>query len=389
MAHVSGQVLTDGPAVTLLVLACLLGVRAVSDPGRDAAPPNARGSAGAPSALVTRVPWAFGAGVAIGLAAGVREQAIVNGLTFAALPLLAPRGLRWRVAAAIAAGACLALLLPLIHVWITQPAYAATVRAWVANMGRDRTVRTYGLADAGTLAVWLLSLGPIVVAAGAAAIVRGRTWWTPRPLLIAIVVPALIQMAWLATLRGVGYSPRFLLGALPLAFAIPGSLLAAAWAGESSARWRGLVAAWVLPVVVVAPVVHARSAALTGILRAWPARLQALPAGALVITGQPCPAVPLVASIVRVEARGTAVRPPDDEASRWEAVCPGWAWPDDLNGVVDRALASGHLVAADLRPAAWTGPEQQAALAVLSGVVDAHAAAARAGRLVVWRADRE
>ena len=85
----------------------------------------------------------------------------------------------------------------------------------------------------------------------------------------------------MATFRGIAYSPRFLIVALPGAFAIPASMLVAEWAGESRTRWRWAIVGWVLPLLVAAPVAQARSAALVAILREWPARLASLRAPAL------------------------------------------------------------------------------------------------------------
>lgn len=358
MAHAGGQVLTDGPGVSLLILACVLGARATL--GR-------RGS----------IASAVASGAVLGLAVGAREQTVVNVLTLLWFAWLAPRGLRWRVACAMAVGCLAAVALPLAFVFLTQPSYVDTVRSWLANMSRDRSAKTYGWSDLLVYLAWLLSLGPVVVIAGATTIalqIRRRKWrW---PLLAAVAAPAMLQVAWMATFRGIAYSPRFLIVALPGAFAIPASMLVAEWAGESRTRWRWAIVGWVLPLLVAAPVAQARSAALVAILREWPARLASLPATAVVVTGQPCPAIPFVRTIV-----GLRASPPPD----WQAVCPGWAWPPDLPGRLDRAIAGSRLVAADLRDASWTGQEQRAARDELARYVAAHAAAESSGRMIVWR----
>jgi hypothetical protein len=356
MAHASGQVLADGPGVSLVVLACVLGVRAAAGTGSGLA-----------------------AGLVLGLAVGVREQTVVTLITLLGLAYVAPRQARWRIAGAMLAGCVAAMAVPLAFVLFTQPAYGATVRAWLANMHRDRLAKTYGWRDLSMYVAWLLSLGPIVVVAGAAAIalaVGRRRWRTP--LLAAVVVPALLQVVWMATFRGIAYSPRFLLVALPGAFAIPASMLAGAWADRSRRRWQWAVAAWTVPLLVAAPLAHARTAALVATLQEWPARLESLPDPAVVVTGQPCPAVPLVRRIVGLERAGAAL--PD-----WQAVCPGWAWPSDLPQRLDSAMAEDRLVAADLREASWTGPEQRAALDELSRYVRLRPQAEASGRLIVWR----
>ena len=360
MAHAGGQVLTDGLGVTLLLSATVLGVRATFAPG-----PSLR--------------RALGSGLALGLAVGVREQAIVSILALAWLVGLSPRRARARIAVAMAAGCLAAFVLPLAFVWATQPAYLDTVRAWLVSMGRDRTLKTYGWHDLGLYLLWILSLGPFVVVTGVVAIavaLRLRQWrW---PLLVAVVVPALIQVAWMATFRGIAYSPRFLLSALPAAFAIPGSILIVRWAGDSRARRSVAMAAWVLPVLVAAPIAHARSAALTATLREWPVRLRSLPSDAVVVTGQPCPAIPLVRTIL---AHDPATR---GDAPDWQPVCPGWSWPADLAGRLDGGMRDGRVAAADLRDASWTGAEQRAARDELDRYVRARATSVSSGRLIVW-----
>ncbi|MEO8481129.1 MAG: phospholipid carrier-dependent glycosyltransferase [Acidobacteriota bacterium] len=376
-AHASGQVLTDGPGAALLVLACVCGVRATVTTRRSTA-------------------LGLGAGVVLGLAVGVREQTLLNAVTLAWFVWLAPRPERWRLGLAMAAGFVAALTLPLVFVLLTQPAYVATVRAWIVNMTRDRMVKTYGWRDLAVYLAWLLSLGPVVVIAGGlgiAATIRSRRWrW---PLLTAMAAPALLQVAWLATFRGVGYSPRLLIGALPVAFAIPAAVAVTEWAGNSVGRWRMALAGWILPLLLAAPVAHFQSAELTATLRDWPSRLRALPADAVVVTGQPCPAIPLVRAIVTLDSGaalldGPALSPSnlrtlETPRSAWEPVCPGWAWPSNLEERLNRALGERHVVAADLRGSSWTGAEQRAARDELERYVRAHPIAEISGQLIVWR----
>jgi hypothetical protein len=248
-------------------------------------------------------------------------------------------------------------------------------------MSRDRIAKTYGWRDALIYLSWLLSLGPVVVVAGTSAIVlavRGRGWLSPP--LAAVAAPAVLQVLWMATFRGIAYSPRFLIAALPGAFAIPASVLVARWAGGSPARWPWAIVAWALPMALAVPITHARSAALVSTMREWPTRLVALRSPAIVVTGQPCPAIPLVRAIVGLGAPS----PPD-----WQPVCPGWAWPSNLSATLDRAVGEGRIVAADLRDASWTGDEQRAARDELGRYVAAHAAAESSGQMVVWRSDSQ
>jgi len=138
------------------------------------------------------------------------------------------------------------------------------------------------------------------------------------------------------------------------------------------------MAAWVLPVLMAAPIAHARSAALTATLREWPVRLRSLPSDAVVVTGQPCPAIPLVRTIL---AHDPATR---GDAPDWQPVCPGWSWPADLAGRLDGGMRDGRVVAADLRDASWTGAEQRAARDELDRYVRARATSVSSGRLIVW-----
>jgi hypothetical protein len=52
---------------------------------------------------------------------------------------------------------------------------------------------------------------------------------------------------------------------------------------------------------------------------------------------------------------------------------------------IDRAIEEGRPVAADLRRASWTGPEQDRARDELDRYVRDHDAAEVSGRLIVWR----
>lgn len=366
LAHVSGQVLTDGPALACLLAALVCGVRA-------SAPEQ-------PRAAATRL--ALASGAAFGLAIGIREQAIVYALALALVVWRAPSRARARLATAMGVGAVACALAPLVFVLATQPGYLDTIRHWLDGIRADRALKTYGWRDLAIYVVWLLSLGPVIVFAAVRHLasrllnVRGA-----RAPLAAIVLASVVQLAWMATLRGVGYSPRFLVQALPGAIALPGAMAIDRWIGRSHGRLIAATLAIALPVLVAAPIVRARSAPLERTLRTWPSMLTGIPGGAVIVSGQPCPAVPLVEALLAHD-RAWAGRVPS-----WEPICPGWGWPRDLPSVLDRALADGRLVALDVRPASWIGAEQRAALADAERYARARAGDTARGRVIVWRAE--
>ena len=268
---------------------------------------------------------------------------------------------------------------PVAIVAATEPGYLETIRAWIRGMALDRSAKTYGWRDLAVYGGWVLSLGPIVVLGAGSWLVRaGSAFWRRPTLLLAITAPSVAQIVWMATFRGVWYSPRFLLSAFPGACAVPGALLLAGWAGGSRSRVVAVVMAIVVPLAIAAPVVRARSALLEATIHDWPGRLTSLPPRSVIVSGLPCAAVPFVREMVlRDVSRTTA--PPE-----WQAVCPGWGWPADLPATLDRAMDEGRTVAIDLRPASWVGPEQRAAMGQAVAYVNRHQR--RAGRpLIVWR----
>jgi hypothetical protein len=358
MAHVSGTLLTDGPAAALSLLAIVLFARAVTMAPAGPALPAA-------------------AGAVLGLAAGVREQSVFVLAVFALLAWAAPRGGRARLAVAALLGCAIAVAAPLVYVVLTQPGYIDTVRGWLAGMAHDRALKTFGWRDAAVFAGWLLSLGPIVVIAAAAMLTRRSAVWQPRSVMFAVALPSLVLIASTAGLLGVAYSPRFLVAGFPGALAIPGALALDRWAGASRGRIAVVVIAIALPVFVAVPIVRAREAPMTSTLHSLPAMLLAAPADAVIVTGYPCPAIPLVREQIAYE-HGAAAAPD------WQPVCPGWSWPDDLASRLEAARRDGRPVILDLRPTSWIGDEQRAALRETQAWAGDRASEGSTD-LIVWR----
>ena len=336
MAHVTGTLLTDAPVAALLLGSFVCGARAVLEP-RDARQ----------AAL---------AGAALGLAFGVREQAALGVVGLAAMLLAAQRDRRAGIGLTMALTAAATAIAPIIFVLLTEPGYLDTVRGWFDGMARDRAQRTFRWGDAALLIGWLLSLGPAVVVATALAIASSRSpAGARRTVLPAIVLASVVQFVAVAGLPGMAYSPRFLVAGFAGALAIPGALVLDRWAGRSSARLGIVLAAIVAPLLIAAPIVHARAAPMTATLGALPPMLFALPDRAAIVTGYPCPAIDVVREQIAHD-RGAAAAPD------WQPVCPGWAWPVDLTAHLDAAASAGRPIVIDLRPTSWIGAEQRAAL---------------------------
>lgn len=363
MAHTSTQVLTDGPALTCVLVACVWGVGI------------ARGATRA-----VRVRAAILSGAALGVAIGVREQSAIAGATLLLFAFGAPAGERRRLAVLLSAACALVVALPMAWLIAARPGYLATVAAWLEGVRADRAAKTFAPGDLAIYAAWLLSLGPAAIVAAARAWTRRGTALTkPASVLFAIAVPALAQLLWVGTLRGVGYSPRFLIASLPAAVAIPGAIVLRPWLTRST-TWRvAIVLAIVLPVVVAAPILQRRQRDVAETLRVWPSMVLAVPSGGVIVSGQPCAAVPFIEAAAARDRRRPAPPP------SWDAVCPGWGWPADLDARLDAALAQGRTVAIDLRPLAWLGAEQHAAETEAALYAISRTARGDRARIIVWR----
>jgi hypothetical protein len=363
MAHVSGTLLTDAPAAALLLLALVSGARAATGTGGHGASSSAAG-------IRRDTLFAAASGVALGLAIGVREQAMLGIIGLALLAWGAPRARRARLSVAIGVSCATAVLVPIAFVLATQPGYLATVRAWLDGMARDRALRTFSWRDAALALAWLGSLGPVVVIAAIGALARSPLVWRPRTILFAVAASSLVPLAAAIAFRGIAYSPRFLLAGFAGAIAIPGALVLDRWAAASSARLAVVLAAIAAPVLIAAPIVHVRAAPVTATFRALPSMLGAVPSNAAIVTGAPCPAIPLVRELLGRDRAPAAA--PD-----WQPVCPGWSWPADLTAHLDALARAGRPIVIDLRPTSWVGAEQEAAF-------QEAAAYARQRRVLTW-----
>jgi len=346
-AHTFGAVLTEGPSLAL-ALAALVVAHSSSTRARR-------------SALL--------AGVLVGAAFGVREQAI-----WAVPAVLIAIGRRQRVTHAALALACALLVAAVPTIWFaaTQPGWTDRFPIWIGGMLRERESHRLGLHDVLVNAKWIAALGPAAVVLAAVGIGAGRLrLFHPRAETAPILAIALAALGSLLLYPDLATHPRYMAHAIPGAIALP-----AGWAIANVARLRALDlrivgVALALPVLVAGPFVSTRQRALVAACAELPARLASLPARARLVTGQPCAALPLHRALARIDR--TSVRPPPP------AVCAGWAWPRDLRAELDDAAARGETIVVDGREAAWTPAqraEQEAALAY---------AAENADRVVVWR----
>jgi hypothetical protein len=321
---------------------------------------------------------AAAAGLVTGLAIGLREQSIFSIGSLALLLPIARRGDRWPLGLTMAIACTVTVAIPMLFVWLTEPGYVGTIRTWLLGMARDRAVGAFGWGDAPLFALWIAALGPVVAFAAVSAWGRRGPMWRAGGALFAVAAPALVQLGLAPVFRGIIYSPRFLLAALPGAIAIPGGWAIDRWVGVSRIRFAAATIAIALPLVVAAPVLRVRSAPLLATLQNLPSRLAGVPADAVIVTGQPCPAIALRHAIV---AHDVPSNPPPD----WQPVCPGWAWPADLAGRLDSARRDGRAVVLDLRPTSWIGPEQLSAFAEVQLYARAVMSRGDSRDVIVWR----
>lgn len=361
-AHTSNAVLTDGPALTLTLLSLVLACRGV-ERARDG-DGAARRESGA---------FVVTSAAVLGLACGVRETAVLN------LPILAlilwrvPRVSRARVATLAAFAFVASGALPVLWAWMHQPGYVGTIRAWQASMAEHRLEKTYGWHDAGYAVAWTFALGPLAAVGAAVA------WWRDRRVLFAwpvsilgaVVIGSLAQMIFFAGYLDIAYSPRYLLPALPGALAIPAATTLDRWSASSSRVAAALMMLLVVPIAIGGALLQAREADVLRNLRALRTQMAALPSGSTVVTGQMCPGIAWLQEQILKERA---------ESPAWNTVCPGWAWPDDLEARLDAAVRDGRTLVIDLRPASWPGDEQQAALEQVRRYVDG-----RRPHAVIWR----
>jgi len=332
-AHTSAAVLTDGPAVPLVLLTWIATMRACrSGRSADAA-------------------WA---GLWFGLAIGFREASLFAGVTCAVFVWQASTAARPRLASAFLATTIVVVLLPMVWVVLTQPGYIDTISTWLDGMAHDRALKVWSVREAGVILGWMLALGPVAVLV---IVIAGlRNLGTPG--LRNLVFPAWLQWAVMATYMGVSYSPRYLLAAFPAALALPaGWLLDRRLPPVLTTRgWVLLVFVFVTPLIAGRALVRSGEAPTLAIRDALPALLETLPSDAVIVTGHACPAVAMIRTQATLEPRGVLTSP------RWTTVCPGWSWPDHLAETLNRHRANGRTVVVDLRDNAWRGAEQRRSL---------------------------
>ncbi len=323
-AHTRDAVLTDGPATAMVLLALL--VRA--------------GGAGASRTLAS--------GALVGLAFGFREQAALHLLTALLVPVGVPARRRWwQDALLLGAGFALAAGALVGIARATNPDYLASIGRWLRGMAAERREPRAPGEALTRYALWLVALSPVALPATVAWWSRARERWWP------MVVPASLGLLALSRYQDIAFSPRYLLTEFVLATTLP----AAAWLDRALPS-RAAQLAWILPSLVCLPLagrlLDARQRPLRELVAALPRDLQRVPPDAVVVTGQPCPAVRLTARIARSWPRSWDGPPP-----RWTTLCPGWSWPDDPSARLDEALRLGAPVVLDLRDAAWLGGPQR------------------------------
>lgn len=127
-ANTADAVLTDGPSMALAALGYALAARRAGD----------RGSA-------------LAAGLCLGAAAGLREQAIVH--LPVAMGLRALGTGRWTAGLWVLGGAVPSGLSGVVWAWATRPDYLDRVRAWFVSMETERQQHPWDLSSLGYYAL--------------------------------------------------------------------------------------------------------------------------------------------------------------------------------------------------------------------------------------------
>lgn len=345
-AHTRDAVLTDGPATAAALLALVFAAGAPTDR----------------NALLT--------GATLGLAFGLREQAALHLATAMLIAAPGPARPRWRRASLLALGFGGVATALLLLAWRSNPDYPATLARWLHGMALERLEPRDPVEALGRYALWLVALSPVAAFCAVAWWLRGRDRWWPA------VVPATLGLLALSRYQDIAWSPRYLLTEFVVATTLP----AAAWLDRALPR-RAAHLAWLLPSLALLPLagrlLSERQRPLQRLVAELPSRLRRIPPDALIVTGQPCPAVRLDARIATTWPDAwSAPRP------RWSTLCPGWSWPANPGARLDEALARGLTVVLDLRGAAWVGEPQRRRRAELDRFATAHASDPR---VISWR----
>jgi hypothetical protein len=349
-AHTAHQVLTDGPALALSLLALVIALPRSEEARASLSPQRA-----------------FLAGAVLAAAVATRETSAVHLL--ALLAILSRK--RWNVLAAIVASVAG------IAIVIVLAKRNETMLGWLHAMARSSNKHPVTLRDLGLSIVWLLALGPLPVVLGVIELLAfaRRRWGTPTPRdtlsdpafagTRAIVVPSAVATVLLVLYPDGSFSPRYLLATGPLAFFVLASaplsdLLSDRRASRTTTRV--LVACGLIAPLAIAPFTtrHAESIALRA--RQLPARLAQIPSGTLVVPGHTCAAVG--AWLAAEDAARAGHTGPGLPEERIELLCPGWSWPGEARELelrLDRARCRGRALALDLADEAWVGTREQEA----------------------------
>lgn len=351
VAHTSRAVLTDGPSMSVMLFAVALGLRAHA---------------------TTSVARMFVAGLVLGVATGMREPSVVHLLSLLALAALAPRR-RTLLGAAAIAGVAVSLGVVVAGFAHAQPSYADTLSAWSRAMAAERAQHAYGVQDFAMFWAWVSVAGlvPLLGLIGAV-----RAGWRPRDLsrpLAALSVLSGLQLCALAFYQDIGFSPRYLVGALPLGLMLPCALAIDGVSADSKLRQRTLALS-VVVAMLAGPIVRRFERTLRRGLATLPARLSEVPDDAAIVTGQLCPAVVYHRELARLAGPHGMATP------RWVQVCPGWRWPASLSARLDSFRAEGRTVVIDLRGDSWIGERQLRCRREAAAYVAGHP-----GEVVVWR----
>lgn len=243
-AHVSHQVMTDGPALALSIVAVLAAAS-----GR-----------------------AVAAGAFLAAAIATRETAAIHVISIV--------WLLGRRRAFPAAMVCALALAGIVAVY-RPPGLAA----WFGSMAQSASTHAWSARDFLVSVGWVFAAGPLPVIAGLVALTRGGLEARTR----AIVWPAFAATILLLFYPDGSFSPRYVLAAVPLAFFLTAAPRLAGRPGWSAAA---LAATLVISAAAIAP---ANATFLGGsTLRT---RVRLLPHGALVVPGHFCPEARLAALI--------------------------------------------------------------------------------------------
>jgi hypothetical protein len=363
LLHASGAVLTDGPALTLLLLSTYLSIRGAKGLSTQARNHN--------------FIWFFAAGTTLALAFGLRESSLFHLLSLLGVPLCLaganniPLGKCLRATLWALLGCVLGCALILRWAYV-QPGWLSTVQHWQHAMQAERAGHPYTLRDTLMYGAWLLALGPFALLA---ALSQYRVWITTlvaairartlkissvhRPLAVLVLVSA-AELLLLAMYQDIAFSPRYLLPALPCAIALPAALAVNRQSlvdAKSKQLMTYVSALMLLTVLIVGPVLRWQQRSLRTAIDQVSSRLASAPSDSVIVTGQLCPAIQLSTRLHRVDAMRTH-RP----LPQWKTICPGWDWPDNLQLVLDTHRAAGRHVIVDLRSEVWVGSRQQSAL---------------------------